>query len=171
MINGKNQYDARTKEYNKLINCFVDELLATVRLPKSKQTHIKTYSSLYELMKNSALRGEVESCRSLVIKIQSGNYTEDQRSIAAKRLREKIVYISTECLLKVKQIRRLQVNNFAKMIKAIIVEQNLFDKYIHYSDLSISNYYDAQQTALKNNPRNTITYDPDGSGPKTSPTF
>lgn len=159
MVNGKNQYDATTKEYNKLLNSFCDELISTIKLPKSKTAHQKTYSCLYEILKNSNVRGEIESCRSLVKKVACGNFTDLQKSTATKRLKDKILYLADQSLLNVKKERRLQCLNFAKMIKAIIVKQHLFDKYITYSDLSIKNYYEAQQTALKDNPRNTITHE------------
>ena len=158
MINGVNQYDARKTDYNKLLNAFVDELLATIRVPKSRVAHMKAYSSMYELYKNSNARGEIESCHSLVLKLQCGDYTTKQRAVAADRLRDKILYLADNCLLNVKRERRLECNNFAKMIKAIIVQQDLFDKYIEYSDLSIKNYYEAQQSALKDTPRSEITY-------------
>lgn len=159
MINRVNAYDAKTKEYNKLLNLFCDELISTIKIPKSKTAHQKTYSCLYEILKNSDVRGEIESCRSLVKKVECGNFNDLQKSTAAQRLKDKIRYLADKALLNVKRERRLQCINFAKMIKAIIVKQNLFDKYIEYSDLSIKNYYEAQQTALKENPRSSITYE------------
>ena len=159
MINGKNQYDATTKEYNKLLNLFCDELISTIKLPKSKAAHQKTYSCLYEILKNSNVRGEIESCRSLVKKVVCGNFSNLQKSTATQSLKDKILYLADLALLNVKKEKRLQCINFAKMIKAIIVTQNLFDKYIEYSDLSIKNYYEAQQTALRDNPKSSITYE------------
>lgn len=172
MIAKTNAFNAKTEDFNKLVNCYVDELLATVKMVKSKQNHVKLYSCMYEAFKNSSLRGEIESCHSLVRKIQTGDYSVDKRAIAAERLRDKILYISSECLLKVKQIRRLSNNAFAKIIKAIIVEQDLFDKYITYSDKFIKSYYEAQQSAIAKNGKQSITYEtlsrPSG---KTKATF
>lgn len=172
MVNGKNAFDIKKTDFHKLVNLYVDELLATVREPKSTTNHVNTFSCLYELMKNSSARGEVESCHSLVQKIQCGEYSKQQKSIAADNLRGKILSISNECLLKVKRDKRLNNEFFAKIIKCIVIEQNLFDKYIKYSDMSISSYYDAQQKAIDENGRHSITYDtPSKPSGKTKPTF
>ena len=172
MVDGKNAFDIKKTEFHKLVNCFVDELLATTRTLKSSNNHVNAFSCLYELMKNGQARGEVESCHSLVQKIQCGDYTKQQKSTAADRLRDKILYISSECLLKVKKDKRLKNDVFAKIIKAIIVEQDLFDKYIRYSNLSIASYYEAQQKAISKTGKQSISYEtlskPTG---KTSPTF
>lgn len=171
-VNGKNAFDIKKTEFHKLVNCFVDELLATVKEIKSSRNHINTFSCLYELMKNSQARGEVESCHLWVQKILCGDYSTKQKSVAAQRLRDKILYISSECLLKVKRERRLKADKFAMIIKAIIVQQDLFDKFIKYSDMSIASYYQAQQSAISESGKHSITYEtlskPSG---KTSPTF
>lgn len=160
MVNGKNQYDAtKYKEFNDKLNMYANELLDKIRMPKSRNLHVNTYSCLYEILKNSSMRGEIESCHSLVRKVQYGDYSSMQKQNAADRLKDKISYIASESLLKVKASRRLESMTFAKMIKQIILDDNLFNQYIEYSDLSIKNYYEAQQTALRDNPKSSITYE------------
>ena len=61
MINGKNAFDAKQTEFNKLVNCYVDELLVTIKMVKSKKNHANLYSCLYEIFKNSSIRGEIEN--------------------------------------------------------------------------------------------------------------
>lgn len=172
MINGDNAFNAKKTEFNKLANAYVDELLATVRKVKSKKNHANLYSCLYELYKNSSLRGEIESCHSLAQKIVCGNFTLEQRSFVADRLRDKFLWISEQALLKVKRNRRLMIIDFAIIIKSITLQQDLFDKYIELSDNFIKAYYQAQQIAIEENGRQSITYEtlsrPSG---KTKPTF
>jgi len=160
MVNGKNQYDAtKYKEFNNKLNAYANELLNKIRMPKSKKLHVNTYSCLYEILKNSSMRGEIESCHSLVRKIQYGEYSSMQRQTVADRLKDKIFYVASESLLRVKAARRLEPMTFSKMIKQIILDDDLFNQYIEYSDLSVKLYYEAQQTALKDNPRSSITYE------------
>lgn len=172
MVNGTNAFNAKNEDFNKLVNCYVDELLATTKMLKSKQNHIKLYSCLYEIFKNSSVRGEIESCHSLIQKILCGNYTPQQKATAADRLRDKFLYLSEQALLKVKRERRLKIQQFAIIIKAISLQQDLFDKYIYYSDNFIKSYYEAQSSAIAQNGRQSITYEtlskPSG---KTKATF
>lgn len=172
MINGKNQYDARNiKEFNKQINCFVDELLLKIGAPKSKSVHIKGYSCLYEIMKNSAIRGDIESCHSLVNKLKAGNFTIEQKTIAADRLKGKIKALADQASLCVKRERRLCSNNFAKMIKAIVIDRDIFNRYIECSDLSIKYYYEAQRSAIAENGKHSITYETLSRPEKTNTIF
>lgn len=159
MVNNVNAFNANKTEFNNLANAYVDELLATVRKVKSKKNHTNLYSCLYELYKNSSLRGEIESCHSLAQKIICGSFNNTQKATAADRLRDKFLWISEQALLKVKRDRRLMIRDFAIIIKAISLQQDLFDKYINLSDKFIKAYYEAQQTALKDNPRSSITYE------------
>ena len=160
MINKKNQYDAtKYREFNDKLNAYANELLDKIRMMKSRDLHVKTYSCMYEILKNSSMRGEIESCHSLVRKIQYGDFTDTQKQTVKDRLKDKIIYIAGESLLKVKTERRLQSMTFAKMIEQIILNEDIFNRYIEYSDLSVKLYYEAQQTALKDNPRSSITYE------------
>ena len=172
MIGGVNAFNAKKTEFNKLANAYVDELLATVRKVKSKKNHANLYSCLYELYKNSSLRGEIESCHSLAQKIVCGDFTNTQKTIAADRLRDKFLWIAEQALLKVKRDRRMMIRDFAIIVKAISLQQDLFDKYINLSDEFIKAYYQAQQSAIEENGRQSITYEtlsrPSG---KTKPTF
>lgn len=172
MVNNENAFNAKKTEFNNLANAYVDELLATVRKVKSKKNHANLYSCLYELYKNSSLRGEIESCHSLAQKIVCGNFTLEQRATVADRLRDKFLWISEQALLKVKRNRRLMIIDFAIIIKSITLQQDLFDKYIELSDNFIKAYYQAQQSAIEENGRQSITYEtlsrPSG---KTKPTF
>ena len=172
MIAGVNAFNAKNEDFNKLVNCYVDELLATTKMLKSRQNHVKLYSCLYEIFKNSSVRGEIESCHSLVQKLLCGNFTDKQKSIAADRLRDKFLYLSEQSLLKVKRERRLKIQQFAIIIKAISIQQDLFDKYIYYSDNFIKSYYNAQTSAIAQNGKQSITYEtlskPSG---KTKATF
>lgn len=172
MINNENAFNAKKTEFNKLANAYVDELLATVRKVKSKKNHANLYSCLYELYKNSSLRGEIESCHSLAQKITCGNFNNAQRATAADRLRDKFLWIAEQALLKVKRDRRLMIRDFAIIVKAISLQQDLFDKYINLSDNFIKAYYQAQQSAIEENGRQSITYEtlsrPSG---KTKATF
>ena len=172
MVNNENAFNAKKTEFNKLANAYVDELLATVRKVKSKKNHANLYSCLYELYKNSSLRGEIESCHSLAQKIICGNFTNTQKATVADRLRDKFLWIAEQALLKVKRDRRLMIRDFAIIIKAISLQQDLFDKYINLSDNFIKAYYQAQQSAIEENGRQSITYEtlsrPSG---KTKATF
>jgi hypothetical protein len=172
MVNNENAFNAKKTEFNKLANAYVDELLATVRKVKSKKNHANLYSCLYELYKNSSLRGEIESCHSLTQKIICGNFNSTQKATAADRLRDKFLWIAEQALLKVKRNRRLMIIDFAIIIKSITLQQDLFDKYIELSDNFIKAYYQAQQSAIEENGRQSITYEtlsrPSG---KTKPTF
>lgn len=172
MVNNENAFNAKKSEFNKLANAYVDELLATVRKVKSKKNHANLYSCLYELYKNSSLRGEIESCHSLILKIVCGNYSNMQKATAADRLRDKFLWISEQALLKVKRERRMLILDFAIIIKSIALQQDLFDKYIELSDNFIKAYYQAQQSAIEKNGRQSITYEtlsrPSG---KTKATF
>lgn len=172
MVDGVNAFNAKKTEFNKLANAYVDELLATVRKVKSKKNHANLYSCLYELYKNSSLRGEIESCHSLAQKIICGNFTEKQRATVADRLRDKFLWISEQTLLKVKRERRMLILDFAIIVKSITLQQDLFDKYIELSDNFIKAYYQAQQSAIEENGRQSITYETSSrpSG-KTKPTF
>lgn len=172
MVNNENAFNVKKTEFNKLANAYVDELLATVRKVKSKKNHANLYSCLYELYKNSSLRGEIESCHSLAQKIVCGNFTLEQRSFVAEKLRDKFLWISEQALLKVKRERRMLILDFAIIIKSIALQQDLFDKYIELSDNFIKAYYQAQQSAIEENGRQSITYEtlsrPSG---KTKATF
>ena len=172
MVNNENAFNAKKSEFNNLANAYVDELLATVRKVKSKKNHANLYSCLYELYKNSSLRGEIESCHSLIQKIVCGNYSNMQKATAADRLRDKFLWISEQALLKVKRERRMLILDFAIIIKSIALQQDLFDKYIELSDNFIKAYYQAQQSAIEENGKQSITYEtlsrPSG---KTKATF
>ena len=164
MINGKNAFDAKQTEFNKLVNCYVDELLVTIKMVKSKKNHANLYSCLYEIFKNS--------CNSLIQKILCGNFTDQQKATAADRLRDKFLYLSEQALLKVKRDRRMPIILFAKVIKFISAQQDLFDKYITYSDNFIKSYYNAQERAISESGKHSITYEtPSKPSGKTSPTF
>lgn len=172
MIAGNNAFNAKNEDFNKLVNCYVDELLATTKMLKSKQNHIKLYSCLYEIFKNSSIRGEIESCHSLIQKILCGNFTDQQKATAADRLRDKFLYLSEQALLKVKRDRRMPIILFAKVIKSISVQQDLFDKYITYSDNFIKSYYNAQERAISESGKHSITYEtPSKPSGKTKATF
>ena len=172
MVDGKNAFNAKNEDFNKLVNCYVDELLATLKMVKSKKNHANLYSCLYEIFKNSSIRGEIESCHSLVQKLLCGNFTDKQKATAADRLRDKFLYLAEQALLKVKRERRMRIQNFAMVIKVISIQQDLFDKYINYSDNFIKSYYEAQQSAISESGKHSITYDtlskPSG---KTKATF
>lgn len=172
MVNGENAFDAKKTEFNKLANAYVDELLATVRKVKSKSNHANLYSCLYELYKNSTLRGEIESCHSLAQKIICGDFNNTQKATAADRLRDRFLWIAEQALLKVKYDKRMVSKEFAVIVKAISLQQNLFDKYIDLSDKFVKAYYQAQQSAIEKNGKQSITYEtlskPSG---KTKPTF
>ena len=172
MIAGVNAFNAKNEDFNKLVNCYVDELLATTKMLKSKQNHVKLYSCLYEIFKNSSVRGEIESCHSLVQKLLCGNFTDQQKSTAADRLRDKFLYLSEQSLLKVKRERRLKIQQFAIIIKVISIHQDLFDKYIYYSDNFIKSYYNAQERAISESGKHSITYEtPSKPSGKTKATF
>lgn len=172
MINGKNAFDAKQTEFNKLVNCYVDELLVTIKMVKSKKNHANLYSCLYEIFKNSSIRGEIESCHSLIQKILCGNFTDKQKATAADRLRDKFLYLSEQALLKVKRDRRMPIILFARVIKSISIQQDLFDKYLTYSDNFIKSYYNAQERAISESGKHSITYEtPSKPSGKTSPTF
>ena len=171
-INGKNAFNAKNEEFNKLANAYVDELLATLKMVKSKKNHANLYSCLYEIFKNSSIRGEIESCHSLVQKLLCGNFTDKQKATAADRLRDKFLYLAEQALLKVKRDRRMLVHNFARVIKVISTQQDMFDKYIKFSDNLIKSYYEAQGKAISESGKHSITYEtlskPSG---KTKATF
>ena len=108
----------------------------------------------------------------MVQKLLCGNFTDKQKSIVADRLRDKFLYLSEQSLLKVKRERRLKIQQFAIIIKVISIQQDLFDKYIYYSDNFIKSYYNAQTSAIAQNGKQSITYEtlskPSG---KTKATF
>ena len=172
MVDGVNAFNAKNEDFNKLVNCYVDELLATLKMVKSKKNHANLYSCLYEIFKNSSIRGEIESCHSLVQKLLCGNFTDKQKATAADRLRDKFLYLSEQALLKVKRERRMRIQNFAMVIKVISIQQDLFDKYINYSDNFIKSYYEAQQSAISKSGKQSITYEtPSRPSGKTKATF
>lgn len=172
MVNGQNAFDATKTDFNDLVNAYVDEILVTVKMVKSKKNHANLYSCLYEIFKNSSIRGDIESCHSLVQKMLCGNFNDKQRATVADRLRDKFLYLSEQALIKVKRSRRMLVQDFARAIKVISIQQDLFDKYIKYSDWFIKSYYEAQQSAISESGKHSITYNtlskPSG---KTQPTF
>lgn len=171
-INGKNAFDATKTDFNNLFNAYVDELLTSLKMVKSRKNHGNLYSCLYQASTNSSVRGEIESCHSLVQKLLCGNFTDKQKATAADRLRDKFLYLSEQTLLKVKRERRMRIQNFAMVIKVISIQQDLFDKYINYSDNFIKSYYEAQQSAISKSGKQSITYEtlskPNG---KTKATF
>ena len=172
MVNGQNAFDATKTNFNDLVNAYVDEILVTVKMVKSKKNHANLYSCLYEIFKNSSIRGDIESCHSLVQKMLCGNFNDKQRATVADRLRDKFLYLSEQALIKVKRNRRMLIQDFARAIKVISIQQDLFDKYIKYSDWFIKSYYEAQQSAISESGKHSITYNtlskPSG---KTQPTF
>ena len=171
-INGKNAFDATKTDFNNLFNAYVDELLTSLKMVKSRKNHGNLYSCLYQASTNSSVRGEIESCHSLVQKLLCGNFTDKQKATAADRLRDKFLYLAEQALLKVKRDRRMLVHNFARVIKVISTQQDMFDKYIKFSDNLIKSYYEAQGKAISESGKHSITYEtlskPSG---KTKATF